>query len=479
MGGASPPARITFGTDGWRGRIAEDYTFSAVRRCAQGFAAYLREKEGAGRPVVVGYDRRFLSEHFAAAAAEVLAGNGFTVLLTRSATPTPAIAFSVVRQGAAGAVNITASHNPPQDNGFKVRDEHGGAVAPDGLKQIEAAIPATEEEVARLPMEEAVAQGLIEIFDPTSGYMAQLESLVELDRLRRAGLTVLADAMWGNGAGWFPRLLAGGSTRVIEIHHERNPAFPEMARPEPIPPNVDPALRATLEQHADVLLVTDGDADRVGLGDEHGQFVDQLRVYGLLAYYLLEVRGERGPIVKTLSTTSMLNTLGQIYGVPVYETGVGFKYVAPKMLEVDAMIGGEESGGYAFRGHVPERDGILAGLYLLDFMVREKASPSRLVEKLFERVGPHYYGRVDSPLPSGERERREAAIRSSKPTSFGGLRVTGLNSLDGYKYNLEDGGWLLVRFSGTEPIVRVYCETTHADRVTAILDDGVKLAGAR
>jgi phosphomannomutase len=175
----------------------------------------------------------------------------------------------------------------------------------------------------------------------------------------------------------------------------------------------------------------------------------------------------------------MLDTLGKIYHVPVHETGVGFKYVAPKMLEVDAMIGGEESGGYAFRGHVPERDGILAGLYLLDFMVRQNASPSQLVEKLFDLVGPHYYGRVDTPLPPNEREAREAAIRANHPTSFGGLRVTGANSMDGHKFCLEDGGWVLVRFSGTEPIVRVYCETTDADRVQAVLDDGLKLAGAR
>ena len=479
MGGALPPARITFGTDGWRGRIADDYTFAAVRRCAQGFAAYLAETEGTGKPVVVGFDKRFLSEHFAASASEVLAGNGFHVLLTEGPTPTPAIAYAVVQQGAAGAVNITASHNPPQDNGFKVRDRHGGAVAPDGLKRIEGAIPDSEEQVARLPMEEGLSKGLIQKFDPAPTYQAHLETLVEIDRLRKAGLTVLADAMWGNGGGWFPRLLDGGKTRVIEIHGVRNPAFPEMLRPEPIPPNVDVGLRATLDHHADVLLVTDGDADRLGLGDEHGQFVDQLRVYALLAYYLLEVRGERGPIVKTLSTTSMLEKLAQIYNVPIYETGVGFKYIAPKMLEVDAMIGGEESGGYAFRGHVPERDGILAGLYLLDFMVRQKSTPSQLVERLFDLVGPHYYGRVDSPLPPAERQKREAAILSSRPEAFGGMRVTGLNDLDGYKYGLEDGGWLLIRFSGTEPIVRVYCETTRADRVQAVLEDGLMLAGVR
>ena len=473
------PAQITFGTDGWRGRIADDFTMAAVRRCTQGFARYLLATEGTARPVVVGYDKRFASEDFAAAAAEVLAGNGLRVLLTDSATPTPVIAFSVVRHAAAGAVNITASHNPPSDNGFKVRDRHGGAIDPQGLTRIEAAIPDDEGEIRRLSLPEAIEKGQVERFDPAPAYIAQIEKMIDLEPLRRAGLTVLVDTMWGNGSGWFPRLLQGGSTKIIEIHNQRNPIFPEMRRPEPIPPNINVGLEETVRQGADVLLVTDGDADRVGLGDENGQFVDQLRVYGLLAYYLLEVRGERGPIVKTLSTTSMLEKLGRIYDVPVYETGVGFKYVAPKMLEVDAMIGGEESGGYAFRGHVPERDGILAGLYLLDSMVRQQSRASQLVERLFALVGPHYYDRIDSPLDPRERRARQEAVELSQPESFGGLRVTGLNAMDGFKFGLEDGGWALIRFSGTEPIVRVYCETTRPDRVQAILQDGLRIAGVK
>jgi phosphomannomutase len=226
-------------------------------------------------------------------------------------------------------------------------------------------------------------------------------------------------------------------------------------------------------------LVTDGDADRLGVGDEQGEFVDQLRVFGLLALYLLEVRGLRGPIVKTLSTTSMLNKLGKLYGVPVHETGVGFKYVAPKMLEVDALIGGEESGGYAFAGHVPERDGILAGLYLLDMMRRTGRGPRGLLEMLFEKVGEHFYRRIDTPLPAAERAAKEALILQAAPASIGGMPVAGLNTTDGYKFELEDGGWLLIRFSGTEPIVRVYCETTSLDRVDPILQDGLRIAGLR
>ncbi len=343
----------------------------------------------------------------------------------------------------------------------------------------EARIPEDEAQAKRIPLETAMAQGLVERIDPAPQYLTHIADLVDIDRLKGAGLAVLADSMWGNGAGWFARILSGGSTHVTEIHGQRNPIFPEMQRPEPIPPNVNVGLQATLAQHADVLLITDGYADRVGLCDEQGRFVDQLRVFALLAFYLLETRGERGPIVKTLSTTSMLDKLGRLYNVPVYETGVGFKYVAPKMLEVDAMIGGEESGGYAFRNHVPERDGILAGLLLLDAMVRERCKPSELVERLFAKVGAHYYDRVDTRMPPENRAMHEARIRSADPSRIGGLRVTGLNDLDGFKYGLEDGGWLLIRFSGTEPIVRVYCETTHADRVQALLDDGLRIVGLK
>jgi phosphomannomutase len=226
------------------------------------------------------------------------------------------------------------------------------------------------------------------------------------------------------------------------------------------------------------LLITDGDADRMGLGDEKGQFIDQLRAFGLLAYYLLEVRGQRGAIVKTLSTTTMLNKLGKHYDVPVYDTGVGFKYIAPKMMETDAMIGGEESGGYAFRGNVPERDGILAGLFVLDMMVKLKKKPTELIEWLFAKVGAHYYDRIDS-LFTGDRKEREQVIHKANPATLGGLKVTSLDTTDGFKFNLEDGGWMLIRFSGTEPKIRVYTETTHQDKVQAILQDGLRVAGVK
>lgn len=470
--------KIKFGTDGWRGMIADDYTFANVRRCAQGFAEYLLGKGHQGEAVIVGHDMRFHSENFAAAAAEVLAANGLKVFLTDGASPTPVISYSVVNKGAVGAVNITASHNPPTDNGFKVRDQHGGAIDPEGLREIEERIPDSDDQVKRLALSQALAEGRITRFDPKPAYIDHLHSLIDLEPIMNAGLMVLVDPMWGNGAGWFPRLLEGGSTRVAEIHNTRNPIFPEMTRPEPIPPNVDVGLSQTIALNADVLIITDGDADRLGVGDENGNFIDQLRVYGLLAYYLLEVRGQRGPIVKTLSTTKMLNKLGELYGVPVIETGVGFKYVAPAMLENDALIGGEESGGYAFRGHVPERDGILAGLYILDMMVRLNRKPSELVDLLFTRVGPHFYDRIDVRFTGDAKERRQR-ILEARPETIGGFPVTGIGTTDGFQYHLADGGWLLIRFSGTEPIIRVYTETTVKERVQDILDDGLRIAGLK
>ena len=472
---------IKFGTDGWRGRIGDDYTYANVRRCAQGFASYLTSSGKTGS-VVVGHDRRFSAEHFAVAAAEVLAANGLHVYLTDKATPTPVISYSVTVKNALGAVNITASHNPPEDCGFKVRDESGGAVAPDGLSRIEALIPGAQEtsSVRRIPLSDALAQGKIEYFDPKPAYLAHLSDLIDVRPIQAAGLKIVVDNMWGNGAGWLTEILGGGATEVIEVHAERNPSFPEMSRPEPIPPNVDAGLAAGKRAGADVVCIMDGDADRCGIGDENGEFIDQLRVYALLAYYLLEVRGERGPIVKTISTTSMLDKLGRHYGVPVVNTGVGFKFVAPAMVEHDAMIGGEESGGYAFRHHVPERDGILSNLLFLDLMVQTGKTPTQLLEALFALVGAHYYDRIDTRL--GDEAMKAVAKAKLDAAEVGGLTLGGHKvvdkiTLDGYKFVMDDGGWLLIRFSGTEPLIRVYTETTDQDAVQAILADGQKLAG--
>ena len=469
---------IKFGTDGWRGKIAEDYTFDNVRRCTQGFADYLKsiyQPDKLKRGVVVGGDRRFHSENFATVASEVLAANEIPVHFCGGGVPTPVISFSVKARNAIAAINITASHNPPQDNGFKVRDENGGAIDPDGLLKIEALIPKSVDSVKRMKFDDAVADGTIQKFNADLQYIEQVKKLIDLEPIRQAGFKILVEPMWGNGAGWFTRLLGGGKTQIIEIHSDRNPVFPEMNRPEPIPPNINVGLAKARELHADVVVITDGDADRCGFADENGEFLDQLRVYALLAMYLLDVRKQRGPIVKTLSTTSMLEALGKLYNIPVYETGVGFKFVAPKMMETNAIMGGEESGGYAFQGHVPERDGILAGLFFLDFMVKTKLKPSQLLAKLFEKVGPHFYDRIDTTIDASQKDAILKRLKENHPKRIGKWDVANVNTTAGFKFILTDGSWLLVRFSGTEPLVRIYSEALSKEQVHSLLSEGKKL----
>ena len=470
---------IKFGTDGWRAIIADEFTFANVRVCAQATARYFHEATAASREIVVGYDTRFASEEFAAAVVEVLAANGVPVQLCDRAAPTPVIGFHIRRLNAGGGVVITSSHNPALYSGFKVRTEQASAAPPEVLSQIEALIPeALDGAVERMPLEEATAKGLVQKFDPRADYLRHLGQLVEIERLRQAGLRVVVDPMHGAGAGYLRELLSGGRTEVIEIRSERNPAFPGMHNPEPIARNLEATREAIVQAHAEAALATDGDADRIGVMDDRGEFVDQLRVFALLTYYLLEVRGLRGPIVKSVTTTSMVQRLGELYGVPVYETGVGFKYLGPKMIETDALIAGEESGGFAFRGHLPERDGILSGLYILDLMARRGKSLPELLEEVFAKVGPHYYDRVDITMTPAERDRIAGLLTTLEPSKIDGLRVTGYDRTDGLRFLLEGGAWALIRLSGTEPLMRIYTEVREGEQVQPLLEAVRELTGA-
>ena len=427
----------------------------------------------------MGYDTRFASEEFAAAVVEVLAANGVPVQLCDRAAPTPVIGFNIRRLNAGGGVVITSSHNPALYSGFKVRTEQASAAPPEVLSQIEALIPeALDGAVERMPLEEATAKGLVQKFDPRADYLRHLGQLVEIERLRQAGLRVVVDPMHGAGAGYLRELLSGGRTEVIEIRSERNPAFPGMHNPEPIARNLEATREAIVQAHAEAALATDGDADRIGVMDDRGEFVDQLRVFALLTYYLLEVRGLRGPIVKSVTTTSMVHRLGELYGVPVYETGVGFKYLGPKMIETDALIAGEESGGFAFRGHLPERDGILSGLYILDLMARRGKSLPELLEEVFAKVGPHYYDRVDITMTPAERDRIAGLLTTLEPSTIDGLRVTGYDRTDGLRFLLEGGAWALIRLSGTEPLMRIYTEVREGEQVQSVLEAVRELTGA-
>ncbi len=474
------PGEIKFGTDGWRGLIADDFTFSNVRICAQAVAEYVKGRGLGGRGVVVGYDTRFLSERFADDVAGVLAENGIRAYLSISPVPTPVASYAVMDKEAAGAVVITASHNPAEWNGFKFKPEYAGSATPEITATLESIIADIQERggVPKPNAEETNANCLIETVDLVPAYERHIATLVDLDRIRESGLGVAVDSMYGAGIGYVKRIVAGGSARVSEIHRTRNPLFPGLGQPEPIARNLAKLRVQVRKTGADVGLATDGDADRVGVADEHGNILTPLQIFGLLAYYLLEVRGERGPMIKSITTTRMIDRLGERYGVPVYETAVGFKHIGPRMMAEDALIGGEESGGFGFRGHVPERDGILASLYILDLLAQTRRTVSHLIEDLYNLVGPHHYDRVDIPISGIAKEQAKDRIADAQPDSIAGMPVSRLDRTDGSRFEFEDGSWLLFRFSGTEPLMRIYAESRSMEAVDRLLNAGQALASA-
>ncbi len=480
----APP--IVFGTDGWRARIGEDYTYDNVRRCAQGVAEWVIEQGTTANGVVVGYDRRFASEYFAAAAAEVLLAHDIKVVFAAGAIPTQMTSYEVVERGSACAVMITASHNPWTDNGFKIKSPTGAAADPAILHKVEAVIAArAAEQPPRRAFDEAEAAGEVERFDPYIGYEAFVRRTLDLDRLKAVDMRVLVDPLYGSGAGWIGRLLAGGRIVVDELHSERNPWFGGV-NPEPIRPHIDEALGAVAAGGYDLGLVLDGDADRAGAIDENGVFIHQLQCYGLLMYYMLEHRGQHAPVVTTINETSMAFRLGERYGVAVHETPVGFKFVGPRMIETGAMMGGEESGGYGFGMHLPERDGIYADLLLLDLFVREReagrGSVSQAVAHLHEVAGPSYYLRTDVHTDRDAYPALKARLLDElgehSPAQLGGRQVSRsipLDTGDGFKFWVDDGSWLLIRFSGTEPLVRVYTEASSPELRDALLAEGDRM----
>jgi len=462
---------IKFGTEGWRGVIGEDYTYENVRACARGAALYLQDRGLADRGIVLGYDTRFSSERFAAAAVEVFAASHIPVYLCSRPAPTPVVSYNIVATGAGGAVVITASHNPAVWNGFKYKSEYGGSAPPDVVARLERLISRAQATapIPRMELKEAESRGLVRRMDPRPAYVNHIATLVDLERLRAAGLSVVVDAMYGAGAGYLRDLLRGGATRVHELHGQRNPLFPRMRQPEPIAENLKDLCRAVVKRKAHLGLANDGDADRVGLVDENGVFLTPLQVFALLALYMLEVRGQRGAIVKSVTSTSMLYKLAQLYDVPVFETPVGFKHIGPVMERENALIGGEESGGFGFRGHIPERDGVLAGLYLLDLMARTGKSPSRLLQYLHGKVGPHYYRRIDVPFDVKRREAIVQRVTAADPSAWDGGQPVRVDTTDGIRFTFHDGTWLLVRFSGTEPLLRVYGESQGRQRLERLL----------
>lgn len=472
---------IRFGTDGWRAVISDTFTFENVRLVAQAIADYVREESSLDRPVVVvGFDTRFLSDRYAREVARVMAGNGIVAHLTRADTPTPAVSYAILEKKAAAGVMITASHNPPRYNGIKLKGSFGGSALPQQARRVESLLDRNQRE-ARGPnlmeYQQAMDQELILRFDPAWAYYQHVSTLVDLDIISSGELRVVADGMYGSGRGAFRDLLSRTRCHLHEIRCEMNPGFGGI-HPEPMAHYLQALVAAMQSYHADVGLATDGDADRIGAIDSLGNFIDPHHIFALALRYLVKKRGWSGAVVKTVSTTRMVDRLAKRYDLPLYETPVGFNYIADYMLKDNVLIGGEESGGLSIKGHIPEGDGILMGMLLLEIMAESKASLHELVADIQAEVGPAHYARSDMPLsrPVPKKE-MVARLTEDAPTELAGQSVIEISTLDGVKYILADDSWLLIRPSGTEPVLRVYAEGVSDAEVRALLSYGREVAG--
>lgn len=478
------PARsgVKFGTDGWRGIIADDFTFANVRRVAQATADYWksvaavcdrRESVGTHRvplQAIVAYDNRFLAETYAKLVCEVLAGNCFTAYYAPAAVPTPSATHAVLDRKLCGAVMITASHNPPQFNGYKIKADYAGPADPELCRQVEKHID--QSPVRSIGFDAGVQNGRIVIYDPRPAHIAAVKKIVDLKKIRAAKLRVVVDTMHGSGGTLLEDVLAGGRCRVQTIRADRHPLFGGV-NPEPIGKNLGALCAAVKQQRAHIGIATDGDADRMGVVDDHGRYVSIQLVYAMLLLHLLRNRQERrGVVVKSLNCTGLIDRICRAHGLECVEVPVGFKYICEQMRTREVLIGGEESGGIGFRGHIPERDGILANLMLLEMLAVTGKRISRIADDLQREFGRSAYDRIDMHYPLEKRSRLVTTLRDDPPAELLGVKLDRVNTLDGVKYVAADGSWLMFRASGTEPIVRIYCEAGSAARVKKLLEFG-------
>jgi phosphomannomutase len=461
-------AQIKFGTDGWRAIIAEDFTFRNVERVAQATADYWKDNAAprTQKRVIVGYDRRFLSDQFGRTSAEIMRANGFEVVLTGQPTPTPAVSYVVKARSAVGGVMITASHNPAAFNGFKLKAHFGGSAEPAMCQQVEAMLD-----------KNPVAMGStkdIEVADIRTDHYRAIKKLVDFKLISRSRLRFAHDALFGVGAGCFEDLLAGTTCKVTTLNGAHDPNFGGI-NPEPIPKNYVKSAAWLREHPHDICLVTDGDADRVGAMDGRGNSLSTHQVICLLLRHYVINRRQKGRMIKALTTTSMVDKMCASYGLELVETPVGFKYITAEMLKGNYVLGAEESGGIGFPGHVPERDGILAGLMLLELLAVEKTSVNKLIARLEKEFGPHRYARIDTHFPLEKRGALMVYCKSNPPTRLLRSPLKEVKSYDGVKFVAEDSSWLMLRGSGTEPILRIYAEAASDADANKLLKLGVKL----
>jgi phosphomannomutase len=455
------PSGIKFGTDGWRGVIAADFTFANVRRVAQATADFW--KSGA---VIVGYDNRFLSEVYAKLVCEVLAGNGLKAIYTPHAAPTPSVAFAVRDRQLRGAVMITASHNPPEFNGYKLKADYAGPADPELCAAVERCLD--QSPVKSVPFDAGVKAGSIQIYDPRPAHVAAVKKIVNLRKIRAAPLRVVVDTMHGSGGTLLEDVLAGGRCRVETIRADRQVLFGGV-NPEPIGKNLGALCEAVKKRRAHIGLATDGDADRMGVVDDKGRYVSIQLVFAMLLLHLLRNRKQTGLVVKSLNSTVLIDRICRAHGIAFAEVPVGFKYICEKMRAADVLIGGEESGGMGFQGHIPERDGILANLMLLEMLAVTGKRVSQIAEEIQREFGRSAYDRIDMHYPLELRSRFLEALRNEPPADLLGAKLVEVKTFDGVKYITADGSWLMFRTSGTEPIIRIYSEAASARRVKQLL----------
>ena len=482
---------IHFGTDGWRAVISDSFTFHNLRMVSQAIADAIAAgnwNEGnqgkyqpTSRSMVVGFDTRFLSDRYAIDVARVLAANGFTAYLSQSPVPTPAISYAVRHLGAMAGVMITASHNAPRYNGVKLKASYGGSALPEQARRVEIYLNDNEER-ARGPnlieYETAKDMGLIKRFNPIPAYYDHLRTLIDFNTIGEKRMHVVVDSMYGSGKGVIKGILQGTACEVLEIRGELNPGFGGV-HPEPISRYLGALAGAISTGLGTFGVATDGDADRIGAMDERGNFVDPHKIMALALRHLVEKRGMIGSVVRTVSTTRMLDRLAARYGVPIYETPVGFNHIADYMLKDDVLIGGEESGGISFKGHIPEGDGVLLGLLMIEIVAKSGATLHDLVEDLLKDVGPAFYERKDLRLSRPVNKKAMAQqLVDDAPAAIGGETVTSVDTTDGTKYIMSDDSWLLIRPSGTEPVLRVYAEGRTEAMRDALMEYGAQVANS-
>jgi phosphomannomutase len=480
---------IHFGTDGWRAVISDTFTFTNLRLVSQAIAdAINTENWNNGTPLaqppdprkmVVGFDTRFLSDRYAQEAARVLAGNGITVYLAQGNAPTPVISYAVSQMNAIGGIMITASHNAPRYNGIKLKAAYGGSALPEQCRMVEVFLNDNEER-GRGPnlmdFEQARSAGLIQRFNPLIAYSEKVRQLIDFDIIAENPQRLVVDSMYGSGQGVIRSLLQGTGCEVQEIRGENNPGFGGI-HPEPIEKYLGALSGAISTGLGSFGLATDGDADRIGAMDERGNFVDPHKIMSLALQYLVVKRGWKGSVVRTVSTTRMIDRLAEKYGLTVHETPVGFNHIADWMLQEDVLIGGEESGGISFKGHIPEGDGVLMGLLLLEIVSQSKTTLHELVESLLKEMGPAFYERRDLRLSHPvSKSSIIHKLETETPSQIGGESLASISNLDGVKYIFADDSWLLIRPSGTEPVLRVYAEGRSAEMVSALLEYGEGIA---